>query len=53
MISLSFLLFTDSKSQGSSTQNIPIIEGGTNSGHMHNLAKSQSYQGLNFFTKWH
>jgi hypothetical protein len=26
--------------------NIAISEGGTNSSHMHNLAKSQSYQGL-------
>ena len=25
------------------TLNIPIIEDGTNSSHMHNLAKSQSY----------
>ena len=28
------------------TLNIPIDEGGTNSSHMHNLAKSQSYRGL-------
>ena len=25
---------------------MPISEGDTNSSHMHNLAKSQSYQGL-------
>ena len=29
-----------------STLNIASSEGGTNSSHMHNLAKSQSYQGL-------
>ena len=28
------------------TLNIPISEVGTNSGHMHKLAKSQSYLGL-------
>ena len=28
------------------TLNISISKGGTNSSHMHNLAKSQSYQGL-------
>ena len=27
---------------------VPISEGGTNLSHTHNLAKSQSYQGLNF-----
>ena len=30
----------------STTLNIPIIEGGTNSNHTHNLVKSQSYEGL-------
>jgi hypothetical protein len=30
------------------TPNIPISEGGTNSSHTHNVAKSQSYRGLEF-----
>ena len=34
-----------------STLNIVVSEGGTNPSHTHNLVKSQSYQGLNFFTE--
>ncbi len=33
-------------SQPDGTLNIPISEGGNHSSHMHNLAKSQNYQGL-------
>lgn len=35
------------------TLNKPIIGGGINSSYMYNLSKSQSFQGLVFFTKWH
>jgi hypothetical protein len=44
-------LFTDSKSQVPSTGSIPFTEGGINSGHTHNLAKFQSFRGLNFLIR--
>ena len=31
---------------GSTTLNIPISKGGTNSSHMHNQVKSQRYEGV-------